>query len=74
MREAYVEPGGRVFRKTAMFNALAQDPLYPPRSQMPVIAITWLVLKTTGSGTKIGLVLALYAADGRAVPGISRIA
>lgn len=31
-------------------------------SQVGVITITWLVLKTTGSGTKIGLVLALYAA------------
>ncbi len=30
-------------------------------SQVAVIAITWLVLKTTVSGAKIGLVLALYA-------------
>ncbi len=30
--------------------------------QVGIIALTWLVLKTTGSGTKIGLVLALYAA------------
>ena len=31
-------------------------------SQVAVIAVTWLVLKTTGSGAKLGLVLALYAA------------
>lgn len=31
-------------------------------SQIAMIAITWLVLQTTGSGTKIGIALALYAA------------
>lgn len=31
-------------------------------SQVAIIAVTWLVLKTTGSGEKLGLVLALYAA------------
>lgn len=30
-------------------------------SQIGIIALTWLVLRTTGSGTKIGIVLALYA-------------
>ncbi|PSR20135.1 MAG: hypothetical protein C7B45_16310 [Sulfobacillus acidophilus] len=30
-------------------------------SQIATIAITWLVLKTTGSGTMIGITLALYA-------------
>lgn len=30
-------------------------------SQIAVLAITWLVLRSTGSGTKIGIVLSLYA-------------